>query len=489
MSGATVVSNNWREAGLYYGGAWHRSAGTATRALTNPATGEMLGEVAEAEPADGDAAVNAAHEGFLTWRDVVPFERARLLREMAARLRASSEELALLDANACGNPVAELRKDVEFCAQSLDMFAGLVTELKGHSVPQGPNALSFSIREPHGVVARICPFNHPLIFTIGRAAAPLAAGNTLVVKPPEQAPLSALRAAELFDGLLPAGVLNIMPGGREFSATLVAHQLVAKVALTGSIPTGKAALRAGADTMKRVLLELGGKNPLIAFPDADPAEVAAAVVNGMNFTWCGQSCGSTSRAFIHEAIYEDVIARIPQEAKRFRPGLPTDPATTMGSLVNGAQLERVKAYIRGALDAGARLVCGGGSPSDPALANGFFLEPTVFADVTQDMAIAREEIFGPVLSIFKWSDEAAMLRDVNSVEYGLTGAIWTNDITKALKTAARVESGFIWINDVSKHALGSSFGGYKQSGLGREESLQELLDFTQEKNILVNLNR
>ena len=259
------------------------------------------------------------------------------------------------------------------------------------------------------------------------------------------------------------------------------------VALIGSVPTGRAVMRAASDTVKPVMLELGGKNALIAYPDADPDEVAGAVIAGMNFTWCGQSCGSTSRAFIHEKIYDAVLARVKERIKHFKPGIPTDPATTMGAIVSKVQFDRVMSYIESAKQEGARLLTGGGPPNDPALAKGFYVEPTVFADVTMTMRIAREEIFGPVLGIFKWSDEAKMLDEVNMVEYGLTCSIWTNDISTAHRTAAAVEAGFVWINEVGKHFLGVPFGGVKQSGIGREECFEEMLAFTQEKNIHVRI--
>src|SRR5436190_876934 len=318
---------------------------------------------------------------------------------------------------------------------------------------------------------------------------PLAAGNTVVVKPPEQAPLSSLRLAELIDGILPPGVWNLVPGGREVGQALASHPDVAKVALIGSVPTGRAVMKAAADTLKPVTLELGGKNALIAFPDADLDAASAAVVDGMNFTWCGQSCGSTSRAFVHERIYDAVLERVKHSVKRYKPGIPTDPATTMGSIVSKAQYDRVLRYIEAGKQDGARLIAGGKSPSDPNLAKGFYVEPTVFADVTMDMRIGKEEIFGPVLSIFKWRAEDELLAQVNQVEYGLTCSIWTTALATAHRVAAAVEAGYVWINEVSKHFLGAPFGGYKQSGVGREEGIEELLSFTREKNIHINLKR
>jgi betaine-aldehyde dehydrogenase len=474
---------------LFYGGAWREPhAGTYAETLS-PGTGESLGRVAVAGGADVDAAVAAARRGFADWRAVPPLERAKVLRRVAEILRANAKELALIDAADCGNPVTEMEGDARVAAAQLDFFAGLVTEMKGASIPMGPDAVNFSLREPLGVVVRIIPFNHPFMFAAGKSAAPLAAGNAVIVKPPDQAPLSSLRLAELTEGLFPAGVFNVLPGDRATGAALAAHKGVAMVAIIGSVAAGRAVMRAASDTVKPVLLELGGKNALIAYPDADPDAVAAAAIAGMNFTWCGQSCGSTSRAFVHAAIHDAVVERIKLRIARYVPGIPTDPATTMGAIVSRAQMERVLDFIASAQREGARLVCGGGRPADPRLARGFYVEPTVFAGVTQRMRIAREEIFGPVLAVLSWTDESSMLADVNSVDYGLTCAIWTNDITRAHRAAAAVEVGYVWINDVAKHFLGAPFGGVKQSGFGREECLDELLRFTQEKNIHVGLAR
>jgi betaine-aldehyde dehydrogenase len=472
---------------LYYGGAWRDPAGGGVRESRNPGSGEVLCEVAEASSADVDAAVAAAAQGFALWRDVVPLQRGRILRELAARLRANGPGLALLDAADSGNPVAEMLGDVEGAAAQIDFFAGLVTEMKGASIPMGPDRLNVSVREPLGVVARILPFNHPLLFCAGKTAAILAAGNAVIVKPPEQAPLTALRLTELAEDLFPPGVWNLLPGGREMAAHLAGHPGIAKVALIGSVPAGRAVARAAAETLKPVLLELGGKNALIGFPDADPDEVADAMIAGMNFAWCGQSCGSTSRAFLHEAIHDAVLDRLCARIGRFRPGPPTDAQTTMGALVSPEQHARTLRYIGTARAEGARLICGGGPPDDPALQGGLFVEPTVFADVTPDMTIAREEIFGPVLAVLKWREEGRMLTEVNGVEYGLTCSIWTNDLSTAHRAAARVQAGFVWINEVARHFLGAPFGGYKASGMGREECIEEMLGFTQEKNIHIRI--
>ena len=247
-------------------------------------------------------------------------------------------------------------------------------------------------------------------------------------------------------------------------------------------------MRSASTTVKPVLLELGGKNAFIAYPDSDPAKVADAIVAGMNFGWCGQSCGSTSRAFLHDDLYDAVVDRLANAVARYRPGLPTDPATTMGALVSREHFDRVMSYVDSGKAEGARVVAGGHSVIDGDLANGNFIAPTIFADVTPDMRIAREEIFGPVLAVRRWSDEADMLAEVNGLDVGLTCAIWTRDLATAHRTAARVEAGFVWINEVGRHFLGAPFGGVKQSGIGREEGIGELLSFTHEKNVHINLS-
>ena len=313
-----------------------------------PAPASRLAPVADCGAADIDAAVGAAKTAFDGWRNTPPLERARLLKRIANVLRENADELAMIDAADCGNPVHEMVMDATVAAAQIEFYAGLVTEMKGASIPMGPGVVNFSVREPRGVVGRIIPFNHPFMFCAGKSGAPLAAGNTVVMKPPEQAPLSSLRLAELIGGILPPGVFNIVPGGREAGSALATHPDVAMIALIGSVPTGRAVMKAAADTLKPVMLELGGKNALIAYPDADPDDVAGGVVGGMNFTWCGQSCGSTSRAFVHEKIYDAVLAKVKTRIAHFKPGIATDRATTMGSIISKAQYERIIGFIESA---------------------------------------------------------------------------------------------------------------------------------------------
>jgi betaine-aldehyde dehydrogenase len=476
-----------RQRGLYYGGSWHSAQSGRTVPVLSPADGRSLGEVSEAGAEDVARAVACAKAAWAEWRKTLPLERAKLLKRCAAIIRERAAELSWLDAIDGGAPIREMARDVETAAFQLEYFAGLVLEMKGYTVPLDPARLHFTQREPLGVVARIGAFNHPFMFTAAKIAAPLAAGNTVIVKPAEQAPLSSLRLAELLDGVLPAGVLNILNGRAECGAALCSHPDVAKIALIGSVATGKAILRAAAETVKPVGLELGGKNALIAFPDADPATVAAGAVKGMNFTWCGQSCGSTSRVFLHEAIHDRVLALMTERVQAIRPGLPTDPNAAMGAIISKAQLEKVERYVVYGQEDGAELMAGGRRPDDAALAGGFYFLPTIFAGVTPEMRIAREEIFGPVVSVFRWSDRAEMLRLVNELPVGLTASIWTNDLALAHETAADVEAGYVWINEAGPHYSGMPFGGWKQSGMGEEESFGELLAYTRTKAINVKL--
>jgi betaine-aldehyde dehydrogenase len=485
-SQVTAVLPRKRE--LFYGGQWHAPKSDRFDTSLSPSTRQDLGIYAVANESDVDAAVEAARTAFKFWRHTAPLDRAARLRRAASIIRAHAQELALIDAADCGNPVRQMVEDANIAATQLEYFAGLVLELKGETIPTQNGSLDYTVREPLGVVARIFPFNHPFMFAAGKIAAPLAAGNTVVIKPPEQAPLSTLRLMELLEDVFPPGVLNCVSGDRNTGAALAAHRHVAAVALIGSVGAGKAVMRTAADDLKKVLLELGGKNAMIIYPDADPQEAALGAMRGMNFTWCGQSCGSTSRLFLHEDIHDEVLSRLVALIRKHHvPGLPTDTRTTMGALVSHDQHQKTLSYVALGKQEGARLVLGGAPPKDPELANGYFVQPTVFADVQPTMRLAREEVFGPVLSVLRWRDEEVMFEAVNDVEYGLTASIWTSNLRTAHRAAARVEAGYVWVNNSSAHFIGAPFGGYKHSGIGREECKEELFEFTQLKNVNISL--
>jgi betaine-aldehyde dehydrogenase len=473
---------------LFYGGAWNEAVNPSFLDITNPSDGTSLGQVVNAGAEDVERAIGSAWDARNDWRRTRPSERARILKEAAGRLRDNQGLLAALDAVDAGLPVTRVAGDVTVAALQLEYFAGLISEMKGETLPTDGGSLNYTLREPLGVVVRIHPFNHPLMFAAGKVAAALAAGNTVIGKPADQTPLSALALALLWADLFPPGVFNILTGDRATGAALVSHPKVAKVGVIGSVPTGRAVMRSVADTLKKVTLELGGKNALIAYPDADPRKVAAAAVEGMNFAWtAGQSCGSTTRIFLHQKIHDAVVAEMTELMESIRLGIPSEQDCQMGCLISPEQQSKVLDYIRIGKNEGAILACGGGTPKEERLRNGYFVEPTLFTGVTPEMRIAREEIFGPVVSAIRWGDEDAMFEAVNGLDYGLTASIWTTDLVNAHRAASRVEAGYIWINSVASHFLGAPFGGYKQSGLGREECLDELLAYTQIKNVNIPL--
>ena len=473
---------SYKPKGLYIGGKWREGAAGKSLITVNPANGEKLGEVPWADGQDVNEAVEAARRGSAEWRRVPPAERAVCLEQLAERIIAHVGELALLDSFDSGNTVTGMRFDMRASAETLKYFAGLARELKGETFTNGPAHLNYTLRQPFGVVAKINAFNHPFRFCAEKAAAPLAAGNSVVIKQPEQAPLSGLRFAELTDGLFPPGVINVITGDSVAGSALVRHPDVRRIAFIGSVETGRIIAREAADGIKNVSLELGGKNPIIIFPDADVDQAASLALKGMNMNRQGQSCSSTSRIFVPEGLHDAVVERLVAEAEKLQVGLPWHEETEVGPLVSEEQLERVMGYIEAGNDEGAELLTGGHRPGRKELDRGFYVEPTVFDGVEPDMRIAKEEIFGPVMSVLKWRDYETMLEEANGIIYGLTAAIVTNDLKLAMETAQRIEAGYVWINSSGRY-LGAPYGGWKQSGIGREESLDELLSYTQIKNV------
>ncbi len=456
----------------------------------SPSTGEKLADVPDCDSGDVDRAVQAAQRALAAWKRLTPTERGAYCRRFAQRLREKSETYALLDALDGGNPVQAMRKDVAQVANQFDYYAGLATELKGETIPATSGTFNFTIREPYGVVARIPAFNHPIMFS-ARIGAALVAGNTVVVKPTKQAPLSSLEMAVDAKEIFPPGVVNVivgMGGGEGIGMHLVKHPLVRRIVLTGSVEVGQDILRAAADGMKVVTLELGGKNPMVVFPDIDLDKAVDSAFLGMNYTWCaGQSCGSTSRLFLHSDIHDKFVGRLIERIKAVRIGLPTDEKTEMGCLVSKKQFDRVMSYVELGKKEGARLVYGGAKPPNPELQNGYFVMPTVFEDVNYKMRLAQEEIFGPVQSVLKWKDPNDLIEMANGVTFGLTASVWAKDFPTAYRLAQEIQAGYIWINDSSRHFPGVPYGGYKHSGIGRDECLANLLSYTQIKSINVNL--
>lgn len=473
---------NFTARGLYIGGRWIAPSAGKSFASINPSNMEKLADIPAAEEADVDIAVKAAKQAFKEWSRVPIKERARCLELLADRIEGNADELALLDAVDSGNAIVGMRGDMIWTADWLRYCAGLVTEIKGETFSQGERHLNWTIRQPFGVVAKINPFNHPFRFCAEKTAAPLVAGNTVVIKGSEQAPLSSLRLGELCDGIFPPGAVNIVTGDGRVGSALVRHPDVRRIGFVGSVPTGRSIAKEAAEGLKRVSLELGGKNPIVIFPDADPKKAALAAIKGMNMNRQGQSCSSTSRVFVHASLHNSVREELVALAQALPIGAPWLRHNEVGPIVSQRQFDRIMGFIDSAGAEGAQLLTGGGRPADPSLAAGLFIAPTVFDEVTPAMRIGREEIFGPVMSIMLWDDYEDMLTQVNAVEYGLTAAIVTNDLAKAMETAERIEAGYVWINSSGRY-IGAPYGGWKESGIGVEECFDEILSYTQIKNV------
>jgi acyl-CoA reductase-like NAD-dependent aldehyde dehydrogenase len=459
--------------------------------IENPANRTSIGNVPRATDADVDTAVRAAAAAFVTWRQVAPRERGRLLLKIADAIEAEIEPIARTVALETGNAIrTQARPEVKSAADVFRYFGGVAGEVKGETVPLGEQVLSYTRREPIGVVGGIVPWNAPVILGTLKIAMSVAAGNTLVLKAAEDAPLGLLRIAQLCNEHLPPGVVNLLTGyGEESGAALAQHPLVRKLSFTGSTEVGKIIMRAAADRIVPVSLELGGKSPAIVFPDSDDARTVDGVISGMRVTRQGQSCTAGSRLFLHRSIFDSFLDKLAAKLAALKIGDPLDEATDMGAIISRKQFDRVCSYIEDGLgQKEARLVLGGLPPSTGPLAHGYFVQPTVFAEVRNEWRIAQEEIFGPVMVAIPWEDERDAIRMANDSHYGLAAYVWTHDIAKALTTAHAIEAGWIQINQGLGQFPGHSYGGFKQSGIGREYSLEGMLDsFTQRKSVTVNL--
>jgi betaine-aldehyde dehydrogenase len=474
---------------MFIGGEFVSSESGEWMDSINPATGEVHGRVPAGTVGDVDRAVKAAQAAQPEWAALSVLERGRVIRKLADTMRERVEDVRPIEAADTGNTIASLGSDVHLAAGYMEFMAGLGMEIKGESVPATPQNIHFTMREPFGVVGRIVPFNHPFLFAGAHLAAPLMAGNGVVLKSPDQSPLSASIMAEICLDVLPAGLVNIVSGrGIVVGDAIVRHPAVPRIGFTGSVPTGLAIQRAAAETsVKHITLELGGKNPFIAFPDADPKVIADAAVAGMNFSWSGQSCGSTSRLMLHDSLYDEVSERVANKVKAIRVGDPLDETSEMGPVNSAPHYQRILEIIESAKQEGATTLAGGSRPAGAMFEHGYWIEPTVFGDVTMDMRVAKEEIFGPVLSILKWSDPEEAVAMANATEFGLTAGVWTNDIKTAMNTVRKLDAGCVWINGGGRHFMGTGFAGWKNSGLGREECLEELLSYTQSKSVHIIL--
>jgi betaine-aldehyde dehydrogenase len=456
-----------------------------TLAALNPATGETIAQIPRCGAADVDDAVRAAGAAQLEWQALGPAQRASIVSRIADAVIEHADELSALDVADNGSPIKEMRRDAGIAAAQLRYFAGLALHARGDTIPTGHDRLNYTLNEPFGVVGRIVPFNHPLMFAAGRLGAPLTAGNAVIMKPSEHTSLSALRLGELIQEIVPPGVVSIVTGlGAEAGDALVAHPGVRRIAFIGSAEIGRGIQRRAAEhVVKTVTLELGGKNPIVVFEDADLDMAVDGALRGMNFTWQGQSCGSTSRLLVHRSRHAELIQRLAARMDAMRSGPPDDEATDTGAIVHQRQYEKVLEYLRIGRDEGARVVAGGGPVDDPDLAGGLFVSPTLFDDVGPESRLAQEEIFGPVLAAMPFQSYDEALRIANGVAYGLSASVFTRDLSTAHRFARDVRAGYVWVNDASLHFPGTDFGGVKDSGVGREEGFAELLGYTQSKNV------
>ena len=472
-------------------GKWVGSAEGHLIGIENPANHAVIAEVPRGGAEDVDRAVHAAARAFDTWKAIAPRERGKLLWKIADAMEAASEPLARLLATETGNAIrTQSRPEIRTAIDVFRYFGGLAGETKGETVPLGENVLSYTRREPIGVVGAIIPWNSPVVLGSLKIAMSIAAGNTLVLKAAEDAPLAILEVARLSQEHLPHGVLNVLTGyGEECGAALAQHPLVRKLSFTGSTEVGKLVMRAASERIVPVSLELGGKSPAIVFPDADDERVVDGVISGMRFTRQGQSCTAGSRLLLHRTIFDSFLQKLVAKLAALKVGDPLEEATDMGAIINRKQFERVCGYIEDGLrQKDGRLVIGGLPPKEGPLAQGYFVQPTVFAEVRNDWRIAREEIFGPVLAAIPWTEESEAIRMANDSHYGLAAYVWTHDIARALRTAHAIEAGWVQVNQGLGQSLGHSYGGMKQSGIGREFSLEGMLEsFTQRKSVTVNL--
>lgn len=481
-----MTARNYGDRPMLIGGAFVTSEDWI--ASTDPSTEEVIGRVPAGTAAHVEQATAAALAAQPEWAERTIWERATALRGVGAAIRLRADEVRAMEAADSGNTIANLGNDLFKASNHFDYFAGIASEMKGETLPALSSGLHMTLREPYGVVGRIVPFNHPFMFATANLAAPLVAGNTIVLKSPETSPLSATIMAEVVREHLPPGVVNLVSGyGLPVGDAIARHRDIRRIGFTGSIRTGLAIQRAAAEScVKHVSLELGGKNPLIVFPDADADKAADAAVAGMNFAWAGQSCGSTSRILVHESLYDRVIARLAERLAAIRVGNASDPASQMGPLNSAGHRDRVHALVETGKSE-ARLVVGGSAPAGAEFTKGYWMAPTLFADVTPGMRIAQEEVFGPVMTVQRFTTDEEAITLANDTEYGLTASIFTNDITRALKAAKQIRAGVVNINGARMHFVGAPFGGTKNSGLGGEEALAELLSYTEVKALHVTL--
>ena len=475
---------------LFINNEWRAAVGGTTMNVVNPATEDVCAVVASADARDLDAAVAAARAALNgPWGQMSARERGRLVRKLGERLMERADEIARLETLHNGKPISESRHiEIPAAAECFEYYGGWSDKVMGETIPVKGNYLNYTLREPLGVCAAIVPWNFPLLIAVWKIAPALACGNTMIVKPASQTPLTALALGEIaLEVGLPAGVLNILTGpGAQLGQAIVEHPGIDKIAFTGDTSTGKAIMKGAADTLKKITLELGGKSPNIVLADADIEAAIRGATIGI-FYGKGEVCAAGSRLLVDKTIKNEFIDKLAARAKKMVAGDPMDPKTRFGALSSKKQMETVLRYVDTGTREGATLVAGG-ARTDIGTGKGYFVQPTVFADVTPEMTISREEIFGPVLAAIEFADLDQAIAIANDSPYGLASGVWTKDIKKAHYVARKLQAGTVWINTYNVYDTAAPFGGYKQSGFGREMSAHALEHYTQVKSVWVDLN-
>jgi len=492
MTVAEEIKQQLQPCKLFIGGQWEAAQCARTIDVINPATGELLTTVPDSEAGEVNRAVSAARASFerKSWRGMDPSKKEKILWDIAEILLKHREELAVLESMENGKTVREAGgADVDPAIDAFRYYAGWVRKLYGETIPVDGPFLNYTLREPVGVVGAIVPWNYPLQIAAWKVAPALACGCSVVLKPSEWTPLTALKLAEYCrEAGLPDGVLNVVTGyGPTAGEALALHMDVDKISFTGSIRTARRLLAAsGESNLKRLSLELGGKSPNIIFPDCDFDAAIKSAFWGI-FANKGEICSAASRLLVHEDLHDRFVEELVARARKLKVGDPLDKSTQMGSQVSGRQMERILDYIESGRQEGARLLCGGARDTEGAKAKGFFIKPTIFSDVTPGMKIAQEEIFGPVLSVLKFHDADEAVEIANCTIYGLVSAVWTRDVKLAHRMAADIKAGSVWINTYNGFDTASPFGGYKQSGFGRDLGSYALEQYTNIKSVWVAL--
>ncbi len=475
---------------MYIDGQWALAESGATRTIVNPANGETIAIAAEGDAADAKRAIAAARKAFddSPWRSYPASERARLLFKVADLLEANADEIARTETLDNGKPLRESRFDVSDACACFRYYAGLATKPQGQTYEVADPMQALTVREPIGVCGQIIPWNYPLLMAAWKLAPALTAGNTVVFKPAELTPLNAVRLFEILEQVgFPPGVVNLVLGaGASVGQEIAASHAVDKVAFTGGTKTGRSIMAAAVGNLKKISLELGGKSPNIVFADADFETAVDYALFGI-FCNQGQVCSAGSRLLVEESIYDQFIARLAERAGKIRVGPGLDEGNEMGPLVSAAHLEKVLDYIQIGIAEGARLLCGGRRITENGLETGYFVEPTIFIDAREEMRIVQEEIFGPVLAVLKFKDEAEAVRMANNSIYGLAGAVFTGDGAKAMRVIKQLRAGITWINAYHPTYNEAPWGGYKQSGIGRELGTYGYEQYTEVKQININL--